>query len=415
LFIQADNGQIDSNNVIAWLRKNGIYTRYKHPYHPNMNGFVERAFRSIKDLARCMLHHAGLPEPYWEKAIAHACLIRNIMPNATINGFVREAYNLWYGGAVYNYSRLRTWGSRAYALNHIKYKDFKAKSVPGIFVGMIQNDLQYQYEIYLPSKNEFITSGDVIFCEHVGRAEPERLLPPISLIPDNFESLDVNDYQYLVDTIHMDNEEGILYKVTKVYAHKGLAVADRVIYNDNDNSGKSEMIHLKDILRMPIVQGYTNRKYQETAAMISDSPWSNGNTNTLLQKEPTPIEPDSLNRKETLQQKAKRLRGEAQAVAQEKNIKQNLRRSKRNKVDVNNTKTVVDYNIMVAKLILDWAVDYIPDNCWEPVEHPIDNESIEINSSNIEINHSNIKYKHEPRHHAEAMSRHSEKLEWIAS
>ena len=135
----------------------------------------------------------------------------------------------------------------------------------------------------------------------------------------------------------------------------------------------------------------------------------------MLQKEPTPIEPDSLNRKETLQQKAKILRGEAQAVAQEKNIEQNLRRSKRNKVDVNNTKTVVDYNTMVAKLILDWAVDYIPDNCWEPVEHPIDNESIEINSSNIEVNHSNIKYKHEPRHHAEAMSRHSEKLEWIAS
>ena len=81
-----------NKNVVAYLRKNGVYIRYTHPYHPNMNGLVERAFRSVKDLARCMLTHAGLPDDYWEKAVSHAWLIRNIIPNVTSNGYTREAY-----------------------------------------------------------------------------------------------------------------------------------------------------------------------------------------------------------------------------------------------------------------------------------------------------------------------------------
>ena len=130
-----------------------------------MNGFVERAFRSVKDLARCMITHAGLPDDYyWDKAISHACLIKNIMPNATMNGYTREAYYKWYG-LMFDYSRLRTWGSRAYALHHTTYKDFRTKSTPGIFVGMIQSDIQYQYELFLPNAGAgtFITYNDVIF------------------------------------------------------------------------------------------------------------------------------------------------------------------------------------------------------------------------------------------------------------
>jgi hypothetical protein len=150
-----------------------------------------------------MLADAGLPEPYWEKAFCLACLIRDIMPNSTKDGVTREAYFKWYG-LMFDYSTLRVFGSRAYALNHIRLKDYGSRSVPGIYVGYKQsNPITYEYELYLPSKNVFITSGDVIFCEHVGRSEPERLLPPIMEIT-NTETHDVEQYQYLlVDTIHI--------------------------------------------------------------------------------------------------------------------------------------------------------------------------------------------------------------------
>jgi len=116
----------------ADCRRGSIINQYTYPYHPEMNGFVERSFRSTKELARCMMNAAGLPDPYWEKASRHATLIRNILPNQTATGYVREAYYLWYG-LLFDYSRLRTWGSRSYAINHLGVKDFGARSVPGIF------------------------------------------------------------------------------------------------------------------------------------------------------------------------------------------------------------------------------------------------------------------------------------------
>jgi hypothetical protein len=109
------------------------------------------------------------------------------MPNQTHDGFVREAYYFWYG-LTYDYSRLRTWGSRAYALNHIKGKDYGDRSVPGIFVGMKQqNPISYDYEIYLPAKDVFVTSGDVIFCEYT------KLYRNVLLIYHDNKKLQLND------------------------------------------------------------------------------------------------------------------------------------------------------------------------------------------------------------------------------
>jgi hypothetical protein len=87
-----------------------------------------------------------------------------------------------------------------------------------------------EYEIYLPTKDVIITSGDVVFSEHVGRTEPERLLPPLMTLPHGAKSFLPQDYQYLVDTVHMDNDEGILYKVLKVYRKRDAFVVDRVIF-----------------------------------------------------------------------------------------------------------------------------------------------------------------------------------------
>jgi hypothetical protein len=94
-----------------------------------------------------------------------------------------------------------------------------------------ENPVTCDYEIYLPAKDIFVTTGDVVFCEHVGRSEPERLLPPSMSLPESISSLRVVDYQSLVDTIHMDNDEGVLYRVLKVYKSRDMAVVDRILYD----------------------------------------------------------------------------------------------------------------------------------------------------------------------------------------
>jgi hypothetical protein len=129
-------------------------------------------------------------------------------------------------------------------MNHITKKDYGKQSATVIFVGMKpQNPLTYDYEIYLPATDVFVTSGDVIFCEHVSRSEPERLLPPFTSLSDISRPLEVADYQYLVDTVHLDNEEGVQYKVLKVYKHKDLACVDRVLFDPDVPNVEGGMIN----------------------------------------------------------------------------------------------------------------------------------------------------------------------------
>ena len=105
---------------------------------------------------------------------------------------------------------------------------------------MAQNDAQYQYELFIPNAGAgtFITSGDIIFCEHVTRGEPGRLLPPISMVPKDLVPTSIEDYKYLVDTVHMDDDDGLLYVVDKVYNHRGVIVVDRYSFDGTQGVGR---------------------------------------------------------------------------------------------------------------------------------------------------------------------------------
>ena len=93
-------------------------------------------------------------------------------------------------------------GKVAYALNHIKAKVYGTRAEPGIFDGMKPGaHVTIDYEVHLPHKNTFITTGGATFCEHVGRSEPERLLPPITEVKAG-KPLSPANYQRLVNTVH---------------------------------------------------------------------------------------------------------------------------------------------------------------------------------------------------------------------
>ena len=123
-------------------------------------------------------------------------------------------------------------------------------------------DLTIRYEIFLPHKNKFITTGDAIFCEHVGRNEPERLLPPILEVKTG-EPIRAADFQTLVDTIHYDSEEGVNYRVLREYESKALVQVDRNLYNPYYATPPVTFttIHLGDALNMPIMAGKSNPGY----------------------------------------------------------------------------------------------------------------------------------------------------------
>jgi hypothetical protein len=120
--------------------------------------------------------------------------------------------------------------------------------------------------MYSPYQNTFITIGDAIFCEHVGRPEPEMLLPPITEV-DLSKPLNPVDYQQLVDTVHYYEKEGGNCRVLNVYTSRGLIIVDRELFDTpNQKRRITDAIHLGDALGMPIMAGGVNPKYKSSSS-----------------------------------------------------------------------------------------------------------------------------------------------------
>ena len=77
-------------------------------------------------------------------------------------------------------------------------KDFGARSIAGIYVGMKSyTPIFIEYKIYLPTKDVIITSGDVVFSEHTGRTEPEKTPSSADDASTRSKSFLPQDYKYL--------------------------------------------------------------------------------------------------------------------------------------------------------------------------------------------------------------------------
>ena len=68
------------------------------------------------------------------------------------------------------------------------------------------------------------------------------------MVPKNLPPTNIEDYQYLVDTVHVDDDDGLLYIVVvdKVYDHQGLIVVDRYSFDGTQGVGRPDTaIHLR--------------------------------------------------------------------------------------------------------------------------------------------------------------------------
>ena len=68
--LRSDNGsEFTSKNFKSLPRKNAIKHEMSAPYSPHQNDTVERAWRSLFDMARCLLLEANLPKQLWPYAV----------------------------------------------------------------------------------------------------------------------------------------------------------------------------------------------------------------------------------------------------------------------------------------------------------------------------------------------------------
>ena len=129
--LRTDNGtEFTSAEFKALLVKNQIKHEKSAPYSPHQNGTVERTWRSIFDMARCLLLESNLQKYLWTYAVMTAVHIRNRCFNPRIDKTPYEAFT----GHKPNVSGMHIFGTTCFAQIQ-NPKKLDARSERGIFVG----------------------------------------------------------------------------------------------------------------------------------------------------------------------------------------------------------------------------------------------------------------------------------------
>ena len=146
--IRTDNGtEFKSKNFESLLRKNLIRHETSAPYSPHQNGTVERMWRSLFEMARCLLLESELNKSFWAYAVMTAAYIKNRCFNPRLGKTPYEALI----GKRPDLSNMHIFGSTCYAYVQ-NAKKLEARSKKGAFVGYDKESPAYV--IYYPEANK---------------------------------------------------------------------------------------------------------------------------------------------------------------------------------------------------------------------------------------------------------------------
>ncbi|CAL4064652.1 unnamed protein product [Meganyctiphanes norvegica] len=146
--LRCDNGGEYASSVFRnLLIKKGISQEFSAPDSPHQNGTAERSWRTIFDMARCLLLQSGVSKYLWPYAVKTAVYTRNRCLNRRLNMTAYEAAT----GVRPNISNLQVFGTVCYAYVHVKQK-LDARSERGTFVGY--DGESKAFLVYFPEKRK---------------------------------------------------------------------------------------------------------------------------------------------------------------------------------------------------------------------------------------------------------------------
>ena len=146
--VRSDNGgEFTSKEFGDLLLSHNVKHEKSAPYSPHQNGTAERAWRSIFEMARCLLVMSELPKFMWTYAVMASTYIRNRCYNPRLEKTPMEAFS----GRKPNISHMHVFGSVCYALVQSP-KKLDARAQEGVFVGYDRGSPAYL--VYFPENQE---------------------------------------------------------------------------------------------------------------------------------------------------------------------------------------------------------------------------------------------------------------------
>jgi len=162
--LHSDGGKEFLNREVnEFLNSNGTAQSHTTPHTPQHNGIVERANRTIMDMAKSMMFHCDAYVPFWGEAVlVSAYLLRMSLAGASATCTPTE---LWSQSRP-SMKHLHVFGCNAYYHVHKNNRDGKLDEHAkiAIFVGYDETNNTY-YRLYDVNMNKCVISRDVKFYD----------------------------------------------------------------------------------------------------------------------------------------------------------------------------------------------------------------------------------------------------------
>ena len=159
--LRTDNEPVfTSTAVMDTCRNHGIHVEYSAPDSQWQNGRIERMWRTLQEMAGCMLKHAGLDMSFYGFALAAAVYTRNRVWSSSCQGIPLELLT----SQPVNLNHIKVFGCPAFVhIDSSRRSKFEPRAFEGVFVGYALDSPAYL--IWNSATKRVIRSRNVEFDE----------------------------------------------------------------------------------------------------------------------------------------------------------------------------------------------------------------------------------------------------------
>ena len=251
-----DSGEAKSDNMRKILAQHAIKQVFTSYNTPEQNAVIERVWRTLGEMATCMLLDADLPETYWEEARRYSVFIYNRLPPSRkpkVGPWEAPMELLYKSSATPIYKHFHPFGTPCVVHIPSEKRGTKSHAVRGQrgrFIGFEEEGVLI-YRVYITATAEVVGTTDVVFLR---RDTNTSDIPPeggqISPTPTHIPVREVNNYQNLVGTRLAVRGDGMQCKTTRVLQEGEWIVSyRRLILTDGTTFKRTEYgpFHVRDI------------------------------------------------------------------------------------------------------------------------------------------------------------------------
>ena len=252
-----DNGSEFINSAITnFCNQKGIKHSTSCTYTPQNNAIIERMWRSLLNVTRCLITQSQIPKRFYNEALLTNCHLLSFRPNP-INK-AKSIYECWFG-RLPKYDHLHNFGCDCYitVLQPHQQDKLSGRAHKGIFLGYDDQRLN-GYRVFDIDDNKLIISRDVQFDDlkysHV-KTLTQNGLNDIELHFERINNndnvlIDVSDYKKLCNnqpSVNVEIKSAEKNSVSNDYEHETThiepIVNDQNYQLDNDGIPSFDQTH----------------------------------------------------------------------------------------------------------------------------------------------------------------------------